>query len=54
MVFPEMSDVVALATCTALGAAAYIMSVRLFAPDLFAYALGLFNQAFGRFSRIGA
>ena len=54
MAFPEMSDVAALATCTALGATVYILSVRLFAPDLFTYALGLFNQAFGRFSRTGA
>ncbi len=46
---PEMSAWLELLTCILSGAAAYIVTVRLFAPELFTYAFRLFDQAFLKF-----
>ena len=43
---PETSALLALVSCTVLGAGVYIGTIRLLAPDLFAYAFDLFDQAF--------
>ena len=48
---PETSALLGLLMYTALGAAVYIGAVRFFAPELFTYALSLFDQAFLKSSR---
>ncbi len=51
---PETSALLGLFLYTALGASVYILSVRLLAPELFAYAFSLFSQVLRPFKRVSA